>query len=223
MIFIASVLCGCSTSPKILSASNISQDEAFRSGLVRLDCIWGCGWKAGLHIRELQELYLTQNWTALSQLVLNIGFGGDIGYFYLGAAAEGLGYDSAAITYYQLGNYSPEKCNKVTELPCQGHRFPDEFNKRIYALQNQKRINQVKSSLICKTNADCLSNQTCRSLPGAGSECRDNTSPQTGGSQTLPIPPQVNPGIDTIKKKCIELGFETNTEKFNTCVEKSSK
>jgi hypothetical protein len=39
----------------------------------------------------------------------------------------------------------------------------------------------------------------------------------------LPIPPQVNPGIDTIKKKCIELGFETNTEKFNTCVEKSSK
>ncbi len=231
---------GCSSSPKILSTSHISQDEAFKTGLIRLDCIWFCHWKAFVNFPELQQLYLTKNWATLSRQIIDIGFGGDIAYFYLGSAAEGLGYESAAITYYQLGNYSSEKCNKVAllhdqlgfynseksnklaDLHCQGHRFPEEFNNRIYALQNQKNSQQPKTHFTCTTNSDCMPNQSCRSLPDGTAECQDNAA-QTLPILTPPKPPVANSGIDTIKKKCIELGFETNTEKFNTCVEKSSK
>ena len=227
LILILALVSGCSSSPKILSTSHISQDEAFKSGLIRLDCIWFCHWKAFVNFPELQQLYLTKSWATLSRQIIDIGFGGDIAYFYLGSAAEGLGYDSAALTYYQLGNqlgdYHPAKCNKVNDLlSCQGHRFPKEFNDRIYALQNKKNTQQTIPQFTCTTNSDCMPNQNCHSLPGGAAECRDNSA-QTLPSPTQPKPPVANSGIDAIQKKCIELGFETNTEKFKTCVEKSSK
>ena len=126
------MLTGCaSNGPIIVGNESISHAEAFKAGKVRLECTWGCGYKLGLNLKEIDALIYSHSWNELSTKVMDIGFGGDLTYYYLGRAAEGLKYFPAAKTYYELSLTATEKCDKVTKATCQGHNFPDDINKHL--------------------------------------------------------------------------------------------
>ncbi len=74
--------------------------EDLKNGTMDLDCLNLC---AGSFIRKQPDLYaldLAENWTELALDVGRIGYKIDLGYYYLGQAAQGLGYHHAAIKYY---------------------------------------------------------------------------------------------------------------------------
>jgi hypothetical protein len=51
-------------------------------------------------VPSIHQLDLQESWTPLADRVMQIGYGNDLAYYYLGQAAQGLGYHRAAISYY---------------------------------------------------------------------------------------------------------------------------
>ena len=128
-------LIGCaSNAPKILGDEKISQTEAFQKGLIRLDCAFSCSGKFGSNIKEMDALLYAHSWSDLAAKVMEIGYGGDLTYYYLGRAAEGLGYVPAAKTYYGLSLKSDVTCEVMGMSNCQGHKFPSDINNHLLKL-----------------------------------------------------------------------------------------
>jgi len=144
-------LVGCaSNGPTIVGNNSYSQNEAFQHGQIRLDCLYACGFKAGLNLPDMEWFTHAGYWDELALRVMNIGFGNDLTYYYLGRAAEALGHLPAAKTYYELSLSAKEKCDKVTKATCQGHTFPAELDNRINDLNNRLKQKQpeIVSSII---------------------------------------------------------------------------
>jgi hypothetical protein len=79
-------------------SSKIMSD--LKSGNDILDCTDLC---AGAFIKKESDLYaldIAENWKDLALEVARIGNHRDLAYYYLGQAAQGLGYHTAAIKYY---------------------------------------------------------------------------------------------------------------------------
>ena len=72
--------------------------ERFKQGMFELDCS-NCGLSFALNQSEYKQLYDNQDWRLLAQEVMKNGYKLDLAYFYLGKAAQGLGYVDAAKTY----------------------------------------------------------------------------------------------------------------------------
>ncbi|MBV8088390.1 MAG: hypothetical protein JO139_02255 [Alphaproteobacteria bacterium] len=69
----------------------------------------------------------TRHWPELAVLVMQIGYVNDLTYYYLGRAAEGLGYRDAAKTYYQISQrltVSGRACSAEGSNFCNGEVFP---------------------------------------------------------------------------------------------------
>lgn len=137
-------LSGCaSNGPTILGNENLpenkqlSQMEAFQKGLIRLDCVFACGGKLGANLKEIDALLYAHSWNELATRVMDIGYGGNLTYYYLGRAAEGLNYIPAAKTYYVLSLNAEWKCDAMTKSTCQGHNFPDDINKHLTKLEGK--------------------------------------------------------------------------------------
>jgi protein TonB len=90
-------------------------DQSFAQGDVRLTCELSCSGQWGSKRSFLKWLYDAQRWQQLVAEVTQIGFLSNLGYYYLGSAAEHLGYTKAARTYYLLSD-SAKVCNKVFDL-----------------------------------------------------------------------------------------------------------
>src|SRR5471030_285718 len=86
---------------------------------------------------ELRDLYKNGKWEELVKTVLSKHAAWDTYYFYLGRAAEELGYKEAAITYYGLAINSEKnkKCDAFSLINlCDGFKFPDAAQTRINSL-----------------------------------------------------------------------------------------
>ena len=132
---VAVVGCGCATvGPHDPAGVAVRNDiAALESGEVRLTCRAACAAYYG-GLRPLQRArYDRQEWKDLALDVARIGFRIDQAYFYLGRAAEGLGYIQAARTYYELAIASPSKCGRVLDV-CDGLVFPDDALSRLRRL-----------------------------------------------------------------------------------------
>ena len=92
------VLSGC----VVYGPGQYGSIEAFQAGQVLLSCETQCQptWSAGFN--RLMDLYASGQWQSLADSIMGIGYMSDLSYFFLGAAAEGLGYPDAALAYYQL-------------------------------------------------------------------------------------------------------------------------
>ena len=100
-----------------------------RAGKLNLDCGQKCylTWMAQaptIHMLDVQE-----KWNDLAVRVMQIGYGTDLSYYYLGQSAQGLGYHPAAITYYTQSLAFATGMNPLTKCsagqggdsdPCQG-------------------------------------------------------------------------------------------------------
>jgi len=75
--------------------------EQLRSGKGVLDCGQSCADAWHYKGPKLIAHYNAGDWRELALLVIQTGYHQDLGYFYLGRAAEGLGDSSAALVYYK--------------------------------------------------------------------------------------------------------------------------
>jgi aspartyl protease family protein len=79
---------------------------------------------------------------------MRVGSAADQSYYYLGRAAEGLGYPKAALAYYSAGAKTTYKCDSPLVNVCDGFKFPDDFSRAI------ARINGSKSSSVLANSTD---------------------------------------------------------------------
>ncbi len=93
-----------SCSPKYTSVSpelHTQMMQDLKAGTAKLDCEFECAWSWIDSFRTLVAMYNSQQWEKLAALTIQIGHTKDISYFFLGRAAESLGYNDAAVKYYQ--------------------------------------------------------------------------------------------------------------------------
>ncbi len=131
------VLAGCETKYQTVTPdmqANMLAD--LKAGKPNLDCAEKCSFTWSAQVAAIHQLDLAEKWNDLAVRVMTIGFGSDLAYYYLGQAAQGLGYQQAAIDYYNLSlalNSGPNaflRCNGGQALaaqlqvqtgdPCQG-------------------------------------------------------------------------------------------------------
>jgi hypothetical protein len=102
-----------------------------------LDCRLACldAWRANRATALV--LNETGGWRELAILVMQTGYTDDLTYFYLGRAAEGLGYREAAKTYYQISarlSAAGLACIKENPDLCNGQRLPAAAEARLAEL-----------------------------------------------------------------------------------------
>ena len=121
--------------------------ELFSQGKFKLDCKIICAWDMAKAQEKLAMLEKTEQWQALADKVMEIGFFQNLTYYYLGRAAEGLGYYDAALNYYTISGSTGLQC-----LPqynsCNGIIFPDILYSRIATVKDAKNrsVTWVKQS-----------------------------------------------------------------------------
>lgn len=114
--------------------------EAFRMGNAVLDCETPCSGTWGAARNESKALHDSMQWQRLAELVLRIGYDVDLAWYFLGRAAEGLGYHAAAKKYYgnainiARGNDSGRPCNGPLFNNCEGFVFPRNAEIRLAQL-----------------------------------------------------------------------------------------
>jgi tetratricopeptide (TPR) repeat protein len=80
----------------------------------------------GAKVKERKELYDQKAWEALALTTLKTNYGDNIAWFYLGRAAEGLGYFDAALSYYEKSiQLSDSALTRCLGPVCSGFVFPN--------------------------------------------------------------------------------------------------
>jgi hypothetical protein len=142
-------LSACTSSNPEISSSSDDQHVKFKEftdGKSFLDCDVACSGSWGWIRDELELYYNTNRWERLANTVLSNGHNVDLNYFYLGSAAEGLGYNHAAITYYKSAIHGNHKCDGILNN-CDGINVPKLASSRLAVLErNHKRKLKSQSS-----------------------------------------------------------------------------
>ena len=114
--------------------------DRFKRGELFLDCTQ-CGPKFDAHAAQLAQLYRTRDWQALATLVGEIGHPRDIAWYYLGIAAEGLGWPAAARHYYELAVQLAQNPDSACHAPagdqCGGVQLPEQAQARLAKLRQR--------------------------------------------------------------------------------------
>jgi hypothetical protein len=119
---------------------SVPPDELMRqlqAGQPVLDCRVDCGFAWGDNRQQAATLDATGQWRQLALLVMQIGYMNDLTYYYLGHAAENLGYLQAAQKYYRIAerlSVTQMSCAQaevnlknmgIGQNVCNGYVFPD--------------------------------------------------------------------------------------------------
>jgi hypothetical protein len=156
IFFILAFLLGCETVStidgpetrqryqKFLNQYNETQysDQAFTSGKLRLRSHNFVNASSGTSSNIISKAYQSKKWVDLSKLTYVTMTSSNLGYFYLGIAAENLGYLEAAHEYFELalGSYHPyanfvvPQCEK--QNLCNSIQMPNEIYKGIVRVSN---------------------------------------------------------------------------------------
>ena len=120
---------------------NVPPEQLMRevqAGQPMLDCRTECGGAWGQNRQQARILDATGRWQDLGLLVAQIGYMNDLTYYYLGHAAENLGYWQAAQRYYRIaerlsvgamachqGEVELQAALSIRADLCDGYSFPD--------------------------------------------------------------------------------------------------
>ncbi len=114
----------------------------FKDGDAFLACGIDCSGTYGSARQGLAAAYQNQDWQELADAILTIGSDNDQAWFYLAAAADGLGYETAAQRYYLLSLTARFRCHGPVNV-CDGLDLPKltfvrlaEIDTRIEKSQN---------------------------------------------------------------------------------------
>ncbi len=128
---VASVLvAGCAAKYEALTPEvQASMMADLKAGKLNLDCGEKCTLTWMAQAPTIHTLDVAEKWDDLAVKVMQIGYGSDLAYYYLGQSAQGLGYHQAAITYYTQSLALATGMNPLTKCsagqagssdPCQG-------------------------------------------------------------------------------------------------------
>jgi hypothetical protein len=115
---LALLLAGCSAKfDTVTPQVQATMMADLQAGKLNLDCGLNCRLTWDTSRPQIHALDLAEHWQDLTVQVMKIGYGNDLAYYYLGQAAQGLGYHQAAIGYYTFalglatGNNPLLKCS----------------------------------------------------------------------------------------------------------------
>ena len=133
------LLAGCvRQSPAVDPAAAVAQLSTGTPLLrCRADCV--ADWRRAQP--DAAQLDAARRWSELAALVITINYQDDLTLYYLARAAEGLGYPTAASSYYRQSTYisgSSLSCRHESGV-CGGVVLPDAALARIAALENDPR------------------------------------------------------------------------------------
>lgn len=131
------VLAGCATPEPRPAASPDRTMEYLSVGQPLLRCREPClaRWRDAQ--QRAQSLAAAAKWRDLVALLAGVGYQDDLSLYYLGEAAEGLGFTAAAITYYRQSaelSGTSIACSYLSKQ-CGGVRLPQAARARLAALQ----------------------------------------------------------------------------------------
>lgn len=139
---LALFLAGCaSVAVDATDSATSARFEAFKSGniVLPMGTLEAAEWT--LNRQSAYDLLASSRWRELADLVQRKGINNDLAWYYLGRAAEGMGENAIARTYYQRSvdrtksdKYSHRCRGKVISL-CDGFDFPDVAQARLSTLQ----------------------------------------------------------------------------------------
>ena len=137
------ILAGCATQQVTVRPDFDRQLWAqFTAGTAVLECEAQCSSDYVHNQRDIWTRYDAQDWRGLALAVLHSGWHRDITYFFLGAAAQGLGYLEAADRYYRTagslasGARAMDKCATIYEL-CGPLSLPRDIYPRLTSVDTQ--------------------------------------------------------------------------------------
>ena len=115
--------------------------ESFRHGEAVLKCD-NCGWAFSQRAGRLLELYRQREWENLAREVMDVGYVQDISWYYLGAAAEGLGLPHARQYYRQAESLAGNRethCKGALADLCNGVDLPRQAREALARLPAEPR------------------------------------------------------------------------------------
>ena len=132
VLFIISCIFGCASGGIQSSTGEPLPDvlAALKSGQVRLSCDAACAVSWGATRHQVKALHDNELWNHLAIEVSRVGYKVDLAYYYLGRAAEGLGYYHSASIYYNLALANIYECDGIINT-CDGFVFPRDLRKRL--------------------------------------------------------------------------------------------
>lgn len=136
---LAALLAGCAAPNAVPPGGEKQLLEDIKAGSVQLDCGLACMPIYLINQPRIQQALRNKDWPEMGLLVAKSSYRRDISYFYLGAAAEGMGALAAADRYYRMagalatGSDPNGKCASVQNL-CGGFSFPRDIVTRLKAV-----------------------------------------------------------------------------------------
>ncbi len=144
VVLVSALLTACSDKVSAptpdIEASLITK---LRDGHADLKCAAACSGTWSASLAALNQLYTAGDWRHLATQVMSIGYQNDLGYYYLGRSAEGLGAPRSALIYYRKAGAvaarpdSQFKRDAGGQDICNGLRFPRDLYPRIQAVRNE--------------------------------------------------------------------------------------
>ena len=136
MALSALLLAGC-VAPPPAAVTPADAVARLRTGEPLLACREPClaAWR--LAQPQAAQLDASRRWAELAALIVSTGYQDDLSLYYLGQAAEGLGYPAAAASYYRQSTYvsgTTISCQNLSRS-CGGLVFPREALRRIAAIE----------------------------------------------------------------------------------------
>jgi hypothetical protein len=138
-----SITAACATAPS--SKIQSTPDDAallpiFAAGHAQLTELtvfsgYSVAMKEALVASDLRGLYDTRNWHSLAVMVIRTGSGSDLSWFYLGRAAEELGYFPAAKSYFEHSIIAAKKKGISGCIACSGFTFPEDSVKHLLIVE----------------------------------------------------------------------------------------
>ncbi len=188
------VLAGCAE-----RAALVSPPEALsllRTGRPLLSCREACLEEWRRSQMQAAQLDAAAHWPDLAVLVLRIGYQDDLSLYYLGRAAEGMGYLGAAASYYQQSTRlagTSISCEHLSRL-CGGVALPNAASLRLAAVERElkRRTRQpprmpTTPAMVPREPGEPIPNEAAATAP---SDFRKPpTSAGAGASEYIEPPP----------------------------------
>jgi hypothetical protein len=209
LLLTALLLSSCGT-PKYATMTpdlRMQFDDNLKAGVLNLTCDeMSCDFSWIENDRKMARLFNSERWQELAETVMQIGFPKDLAYYYLGRAAEGQGYNDAALIYYQqcLNVYSDQRpLHHVRENFGFGSNWALDIMipKRMSMIYRNKQLQaqeKANAEISQKRNTDSINSEKIVNL-------RDNNARNTfQEDQTTEQPHSTQKAQNVIAKKVSE-------------------
>jgi len=140
----ATMLSACAPAPEVPRTVSPDLLASVREGTVEFTCRSSACENVWLaRVEQAAHLTTQARWAELSALLVVTNYSSDIGYYFLGRAADGLGSPGAAVHYYELAKAElkgDRSCDAIGL--CRGLGIPAVIDAELAAAQ--RRVNGSK-------------------------------------------------------------------------------